>query len=68
VHALSNNRNWTALAFQTAELSIIEYDIFKFFHTPGNGNEDGEIFFILFIVPDYNRWMEYIMRQPEDLN
>jgi hypothetical protein len=32
-----------------AELSIIEYDIFKIFYTPfifgtGNGNEDGGIF------------------------
>jgi hypothetical protein len=48
--ALSNNENLTALAFQTAELSIIEYDIFKFFPTPstfgtGNGNEAGGIYY-----------------------
>jgi hypothetical protein len=45
LRALSNNENRTAeIAFQTAELSIIEYDIFKFFPSPstfgtGNGNE-----------------------------
>jgi hypothetical protein len=47
--ALSNNENRTAIDFQTAELSIIEYDIFKFFPTPstfgtGNGNEAGGFF------------------------
>jgi hypothetical protein len=55
LHALSNNKNLTALAFQMAELPIIEYDIFMIFHTPstfGNGNDDGEIFF-RFGVPDY---------------
>jgi hypothetical protein len=61
LHALSNNENRTAIAFQTAELSIIEYDIFKFFHIPstfetGNGNEAGGIFFIRFDVHDY--WMD----------
>jgi hypothetical protein len=60
-HALSNKRNRTAKAFQTAELFIIECDIFKFFHTPstfgtGNGNDTGGIFFIRFGVPDY--WMD----------
>jgi hypothetical protein len=50
LHALSNRENLTALAFQMAELSIIECDIFRISHTPstfgtGNGNEDGEIFF-----------------------
>jgi hypothetical protein len=54
---LYNKRNRTAKAFQTAELSIIECDIFKIFHTPstfgtGNGNE----FFIRFGAPDY--WMD----------
>jgi hypothetical protein len=34
LRALSNNENQTAIAFQTAELSIIEYVIFKFFPTP----------------------------------
>jgi hypothetical protein len=43
---VSNNENRTAIAFQTAQLSIIEYDIFKFSPTPstfgtGNGNEAG---------------------------
>jgi hypothetical protein len=57
MHDLCNNENRTTLAFHTAELSIIEYDIFKFFHTPstfetGNGNKDGGIFF-QFGVPDY---------------
>jgi hypothetical protein len=60
IHALSNNENRTAIAFQTAELSIIEYDIFKFFPTPStygteNENEAGGIFF-RFGVPDY--WMD----------
>jgi hypothetical protein len=50
LRALSNNENRTAIAFQTAELSIIEYDIFKFFPTPstfgtGNGNEADGIFY-----------------------
>jgi hypothetical protein len=58
LRALSNNENQTAIAFETAELSAIEYDIFKFFPTPstfgtGNGNEDGGIFFIWFGVPYY---------------
>jgi hypothetical protein len=49
VHALSNNENRTLLALQSAELSIIEYDIFMIFHIPstfgtGNGDEDGRIF------------------------
>jgi hypothetical protein len=46
-----------------ADLSVIEYDIFKFFHTPfafgiGNGNEDGEIFvrgFVCLIRPTMDR-------------
>jgi hypothetical protein len=47
---LYNNENRTAIAFQTAELSIIEYDFFKFFPTlstfgTGNGNEAGGIFY-----------------------
>jgi hypothetical protein len=60
-HALSNKRSRTAKAFQTAELSAIECDIFKFFHTPstfgtGNGNDTGGIFFIRFGFLDY--WMD----------
>jgi hypothetical protein len=58
VHALSNNENQTTLSFQTAELSIIECDIFRIFHatsTFGNGKENGA-FFIWFGVPDY--WMD----------
>jgi hypothetical protein len=58
LRALSNNENLAAISFQTAELSIIEYDIVRFFNAPstfgtGNGNEDGRIFFIWFGVPDY---------------
>jgi hypothetical protein len=34
LNALSNNANLTALSFEMAELSAIEYDIFMFFHTP----------------------------------
>jgi hypothetical protein len=50
LRALSNNENRTAVTFQSAELFIIQYDIFKFFPTPstfgtGNGNEAGGIFF-----------------------
>jgi hypothetical protein len=61
LRALCNNENRTAIAFQTAELSIIEHDIFKFFPTPstfgtGNGNEPDGIFFIRFGFPDY--WMD----------
>jgi hypothetical protein len=33
LNALSNNANLTALYFETAELSAVEY-IFMFFHTP----------------------------------
>jgi hypothetical protein len=33
VHALSNDENLTALAFQMTELSVIEYGIFRIFHT-----------------------------------
>jgi hypothetical protein len=48
--AYSKNENVISQAFQTYELSITEYDIFKFFHTPstvgtGNGNEDGGILY-----------------------
>jgi hypothetical protein len=67
LHAQSNNENMTALAFQTDELSIIEYGIFRFFHTPStfgtrNGNEDGG-FFLSALVCLINRWMENIKRQ-----
>jgi hypothetical protein len=53
------------MAFQTAELSIIEYDIFKFFPTPstfgtGNGNEAGGFFSGLVCL--ITGWMEHIMR------
>jgi hypothetical protein len=53
LHALSNNEN-----LQTAELSIIEYEFFRIFHTPstfgtGNGNEDGGFFLNRFRMPDY---------------
>jgi hypothetical protein len=71
--ALSNKRNRTAIAFQTAELYIIEYDIFKFFPTPstfgtGNGNEASGIFFIRFGFPDY--WMDgaYYAPNPQILS
>jgi hypothetical protein len=66
MRALSNKVNRTAIAFQTAELSIIKYDIFKFFPTPstfgtGNGNEPGGIFLsgLVFLITG---WMEHIMR------
>jgi hypothetical protein len=65
-HALSNKRNRTAKAYQTAELSIIECDIFKFFHTPstfgtGYGNDTGGFFLsgLVFLIAE---WMEHIMR------
>jgi hypothetical protein len=53
------------IAFQTTELSIIEYDIFKFFPTPstfgtGNGNEAGGIF-LSGLVCLITGWMEHIM-------
>jgi hypothetical protein len=49
-HAMNLRKSHTALAFKMAELSVTEYDIFKFFYTPstfwtGNGNEDGGIFY-----------------------
>jgi hypothetical protein len=61
LRAVFKNENRTGIALQTAELSVIEYDIFKFFPTPstfgnGNGNEAGGIFFIRFGVPD--NWMD----------
>jgi hypothetical protein len=56
-----------------AELSIIECDIFKFFHTTstfgtGNGNDTGGIFFIRFGSSDY--WMDgaYIGQNQKLLN
>jgi hypothetical protein len=55
LHALSNNEILTALSFQMAELSIIEYGIFMIFHTPstfGNGKTMVKFFF-WFGVPDY---------------
>jgi hypothetical protein len=63
--ALSNNENQTAIAFQTAELSIIEYDIIKFFPTSstfgtGNGNEADGIF-LSGLVCLITRWIEHIM-------
>jgi hypothetical protein len=66
-HALSNKRNRTAKAFQTAELSIIECDIFEFFHTPstfgtGNGNDTGGIFSSGFFS-DY--WMDEAYYAPD---
>jgi hypothetical protein len=66
-HALSNKRNRTAKAFQTAELSITECDIFKFFHTPstfgtGNGNDTGG-FFLSGLVFLITVWMEHILGQ-----
>jgi hypothetical protein len=55
-----------------AELSIIEYDIFKFFPTPstfgtGNGNETGG-FFIRFGVPDYSMDGAYYAPDPKILS
>jgi hypothetical protein len=49
VHALSNNENRTPLSFETAELPMIECDIFRIF---GNGNINGVISIIEFGVPD----------------
>jgi hypothetical protein len=34
LHAPSNNENMTALPLQTAELFVIEYDVFRIFHAP----------------------------------
>jgi hypothetical protein len=50
----------------TAELSIIEYDIFKFFPTPstfvtGNGNEAGGIF-LSGLMRLITGWLAHIMR------
>jgi hypothetical protein len=66
-HVLSNKRNRTAIAFQTAELYIIEYDIFKSFPNPStfgtrNGNEAGGFFFIRFGFSDY--WMDGAYNAP----
>jgi hypothetical protein len=64
VHALINIENLTALAFQTAELSIIECENVRIFHTRStygirNGNESFGIFF--------TRWMELLLcAKPED--
>jgi hypothetical protein len=56
-HALSNKKKLTALSFQMAELSIIEYDIFTFFPTPPHLEPETEMklveFFIRFGFPDY---------------
>jgi hypothetical protein len=66
LRALSNNENRTAKAFQTAELSIIEHDIFMFFPTSstfgtGNGNNTGGIFLsgLVYLITG---WMEHIVR------
>jgi hypothetical protein len=71
-HALSNKRNRTAIAFQTAEVSIIECEIFKFSPTPstfgtGNGNDTGGIFFIRFGFPDYRMDGAYYALNPKRL-
>jgi hypothetical protein len=67
LHALSKNGNWTAIAFQTAELSIIEYNIFKFFHTPPHLEPEMEMklveFFKSSLMYLITRWMEHIMCQ-----
>jgi hypothetical protein len=56
-HALFNNENQTALALQTAELSLIECEMFRIFHTPPHLEPEMEMkmveFFIRFTVPDY---------------
>jgi hypothetical protein len=55
-----SNENRTTIAFQTAELSIIEYDIFKFSLSPPHLEPEMEMkpveFFIQFGVSDY--WMD----------
>jgi hypothetical protein len=57
VHALSNNENQTPLSFQTAELSVIECDIFRIFHAHPHLEPQMEMkmmeFFVRFDVPDY---------------
>jgi hypothetical protein len=63
LHALSNNENRTAIAFQTAELSISEYDIFKFFPTPPHLEPEMEMklveFFVSGLVCLITGWMEH---------
>jgi hypothetical protein len=60
-------RNRTAIAFQTAELSIIECDIFQFFHTPPHLEPEMEMtqmeFFFAGLLCLITRWMEHIMRR-----
>jgi hypothetical protein len=64
MRALSNNENRIAIAFQMAELSIIEYDIFKFFPTlhiwNRKWNEAGRsLSGLVYLITG---WMEHIMR------
>jgi hypothetical protein len=72
LRALFDNENRTAIAFQTAELSIIEYDIFNFFSTTstfgtGNGNDTGGIFLsgLVFLI---SGWMEHYAPNPKLLS
>jgi hypothetical protein len=63
VCSIYNSEKRTAIAFQTTELSIGIYDIFKFFSTSstfGNGNEAGGIFLsgLVFLITG---WMEHIV-------
>jgi hypothetical protein len=51
LRVLSNNENRTAIAFQTAELSIIEYDIFKFFPVPPHLEPEMEMKPLEFFFP-----------------
>jgi hypothetical protein len=49
LHAPSTNENPTALAFQTAELSIIEHDIFRIFHAPPHLEPEMEMQVVEFV-------------------
>jgi hypothetical protein len=56
-HALSNKRNRTAKAFQTAELSITECDVFKFFHSPPHLEPEMEMTQVDFFYPVWFSWL-----------
>jgi hypothetical protein len=65
LHALSNNENLTALAFQMVELAIIEYDIFMIFHNLPHLELEKEMTMAKFVFPGLlcliTKWMEHVI-------
>jgi hypothetical protein len=65
LRASSNNENLTAVAFQMDDLTVIEYEIFMFFHTPQLLEAKIELklvecFSFGLVIA---KWMKHILRQ-----